>query len=119
MAESHSVRRCAASLIAIVVLAALAFVTPVGPSASAGAASGTVDRLGVSPPPALVGSHHVLSKRSAVAVRSAGPFSAKLFASRKTVGRTSREHAPASFPPPDYAHLSGYDATAPPRMLLS
>jgi len=119
MAETLIPKRWSARILAIATLVAVAFVARAGASASAAPATDTLDRPGVSVQPAQAVVGHAHSKGRGDVVRSGGPLPAPPFVASVTAGEPSRDYSWPCVALHDAATVTGYDATAPPRNLLT
>jgi len=119
MAETPTSKRWSARILAIAALVSVAIIARAAASVSAAPAADTLDRRGVSVQPAHAVVHHVQSKGRGDVVRSGGPLAARPFIACAIVGAPSRDYAGPGVALDDATTVTGYDATAPPRNLLT
>ena len=119
MAEILSMRRWSERLLAIAVLISIAVVTHVAVSGNTAPAIKALDRQGVPVQPASAVTHHAHSKWRRDAVRSGGPLLVRPLPACATGSERSREYSGAAVTPKVAATVAAYDATAPPRKLLT
>jgi len=119
MAETLSSKRWSGRMLAIAVLVSIAIGMRLAASGGAASATNALDRQGVSAHSESAAVHHVQSKWRGDVVRSGGPLPAQLLAGGAIATRQSRALPRRGVAFDDAAATGGYDATAPPRSLLT